>query len=226
MSLGVWRDEAKGLINGKKPEELDDGVNIVDLTSDVEPASSPSHIKPPQSSSPATDHDMDMEMEQPTRPPSSGTDYEGDEGAFDLDAVLREHEEEELQRLRASAAAASARVAPKQQVETVDDDEMDALWAEFNNAPSGPTPAPPPRLVPDEDEDMWDIMQDTEPEAAWVPSAAPDMVEVAAALLPPSDVGHAASATGASVAEVEAKDIQPTTKTRPTNDDDWGDMYQ
>lgn len=225
MSLGVWRDEAKGLINGKKPEELDDGGNIVDLTSDVEPASSPSRVKPPQSSSPATDHDMDMDMEHPTRPPSSGTDYDGDEGAFDLDAVLREQEEEELQKLRASAAAASARVAPKQ-IETVDDDEMDALWAELDNAPSGPASAPPPRLVPDEDEDMRDIMQDTEPEAAWVPSAAPDMAEVAAVLSPPSNAEQATTAPGASAAEVEAKDFQPATETRPTNDDDWDDMYQ
>jgi len=42
VSLSVWRDEAKGLINGMKPEENDNDNETIDLTSDAEPTS-PQH---------------------------------------------------------------------------------------------------------------------------------------------------------------------------------------
>lgn len=205
--------------------------SVLDLTSDAEPASSPTgtKAKPPQSSSPASDHDMDMELEQPTRPPSSGTDFDDDEGAFDMDALLKEQEEEDLQRLRVSAAAASARVAPKQ-TEPMADDEMDALWAELDapsaSALSASALPPPPRAAQDEDDEMWDIMHDHEPEATpWVPPSAPVMEEAPAQPEPePGAAGtvpEAISSTGST-----EKQTQPAAESRPTNDDDWDDMYQ
>lgn len=212
-------------MNGKKPEDPDDKA-VVDLTSDVEPDSSPSRPKRkllhPKSSSPLIDADMDMDTEQPTRPPSSSTEFDDD--GFDMDAIMKEQEEESLQRLR--AASGKAALAPKAQAVYADED-VDAMWAELDDidvAPAASAPAPQP--VPDDDDEMWDIMQDNEPEVApWVPPAAPvleDPIILPEPSVPDENTGRAEVGDGGA----DAREKSAAENRRPTNDEDWDDMYQ
>src|SRR5882762_11169813 len=108
VSLSVWRDEVKGLVNGMKPEDLGDPANttgVIDITADAEPAASTSRpLAPPYNSpSPINGEDVDMGY-IPMRPTSSSTEDTNDD--IDIDALIKE-EEERLARMRAPAAPAS-----------------------------------------------------------------------------------------------------------------------
>lgn len=235
MSLSVWRDEAKGLINGMKPEDATDqnDENVVDLTSDIEPDSSPSGInqkvQPPRSSSPTTDIDMDMDL--PSRPPSSATDFDDDD--YDIDALLKE-EEERLEKIRAAAASTSVSsgnttipkpTATYRNASTEDDDE--AMWAELNDVDGDSAPAPansaPKVAHTDEDDDMWDIMGDTVT-APYVPPSPP---HIANGQISHPDQEPMAAANGSMGhgGVDNAEEITKPVEIRPTNDEDWDDMY-
>jgi hypothetical protein len=263
VSLSVWRDEAKGLINGMKPEDLTgdpDAPGIIDLTSDIEPDSSPSRKKQRRSSSPTTDVDM---VNVPSGPPSSGTEVDDDD--FDIDALVKE-EEERLAQMKDNSSAATtsfspralAALAPKatyRDAEADDDDE--AMWDELNGlgdelisppppplstglTPTAPTALPPPLTAPGGDEDMWDVVREMDAgmdvQQPYIPPPPPPHVEEVQVEPEhaPSTAAGAESANGNgdsvggtnTVEQVKEKELVEEGKgTRPTNDDDWEDMY-
>lgn len=208
VSLSVWRDEAKGLINGMKPGDPE----TIDLTSDIEPEkSSPHRPKRPthNSSSPASDVDVNM-VNIPTRPPSSTIETYDDD--FDIDALMEEEE--------------------------------GAKWVELNgaSAPPSPPPVPPPvpstvRMqqanLPDEDEDMWDVVRELNSgmsvQLPYIPpSPSTDPMPPTTAV---SGNTHGDKSPGVDTGK-DAADGNTTTdkgkgrgEERPTNDDDWEDMY-
>lgn len=252
MSLSVWRDEAKGLINGMKPEDLadQDDPNTVDLTSDFEADSTPSRSKrkgqgePSKSSSPTTDVDinMDMNMDTSSRPPSSATEVDDDE--FDIDTMMRE-EEERLEKMRAAAASASTSLVPSASAtvtyRNADADDDEAMWAEVDGLGEESIPVPPsanarqpfattqPSVnASDEDDDMWDLMGDTGA-APYIPPPVPPIDKD---LVPQPDVEPVPPIIDENTEEgrtrnspTEAKSLEPITEQRPTNDEDWDDMY-
>lgn len=160
VRLSVWRDEAKGLVNGKEPGEHS-GDDVIDLTdSNFEGADV---------------NDDSSSLRAPSLPPSSS---EAEDDDFDIDAVVRE-EEKRLAALRAQRSVSPVPPAPKAQYkilppEVADGMDIDeeAMWndLEMFNDPV-PNPAPPPPkitkpslLVDDQDEEMWDMVREQERE--------------------------------------------------------------
>jgi hypothetical protein len=193
-----------------KPGDLE----TIDLTSDIEPEkSSPHHPKRPthNSSSPASDVDVDM-INIPTRPPSSAIETYDDD--FDIDALMEEEER--------------------------------AKWVELNgaSAPSSPPPVPStvrmqPANLPSEDEDMWDVVRELnsrmDVQLPYIPPPPSTQVQAAQELEPTTAVaGDTHESPGVDTGR-DAADGSTTTdkdkgrreagKERPTNDDDWEDMY-
>lgn len=249
--MSVWRDEAKGLINGMKPEDLDDADpadGVIDLTSDIEPSHSPAKQKS-KSSSPVTDLDIDMETDTPSRPPSSTTEVEDED--FDIDALIREDEEMSA-KLKAASSATTSNVAASDisaskglakalyrqtaAAETGEDDQdmWDALDGFDGNAPLALAPkaqVKPNGGPPDEDEDMWDMADEMGMgvEAPYLPlPPAPPQNEVpheetAAKSTDFDDIGHMNEVVKNSITTDVPDDLAEGVK--PTNDDDWDDMY-
>ncbi|KAH7926302.1 Swi3-domain-containing protein [Leucogyrophana mollusca] len=211
VALSVWRDEAKGLVNGKKPD--DDGEDVIDLTSDRDPSGGVGGSRS------GTEED-----DAPSHPPSLPPSSDGEDDDFDIDAVIRE-EEERLAAMRAANLTSTSppRTAPKATYRSqpntdadppslMDVDE-DMMWDEID-AFQDPLLQPSPRSttassqVPDasttsntdhdQDEDMWDVVRELE----GVENISSKTVKVPAAL-----------------------DGTDANTTRATNDDDWDDMY-
>jgi hypothetical protein len=236
-----------------KPEDNADSTGVIDLTSDIEPdsASSPSRAnqKRPSSPSPATradvDADVNMDEADASQPPSTN---EADDGDFDIDALMTE-EEERLAKMRAESSASASAASPSvvaavlapQTVKATyrdagTDDDDEAMWAELNGLeddsfpPSPPPPrAAPAQTLPDEDEDMWDVVRemDTGMEDAqqqpYVPPPPP--IEEVQIPLPEPEVALSTVNISANVdEEAEEKQLVCEEK-RATNDEDWEDMY-
>ena len=178
MALSVWRDEAKGLINGVRlPPQGEDDNSDTDSDAVVPPpgdatavdgdATSSSQQQP---SSPTRSRsrrgdsatsDSERESDGPThfsdasRPPPSSPDR--DEAASELDALL---EEEALH------AAAQTNHAWKKSNDDATMDADDDLWGALDTA-AEPAAAPTTTQAPpnaDRDEEMWDVVAELEQE--------------------------------------------------------------
>lgn len=227
-ALGVWRDEAKGLINGVKPEELNsEGEDNSDSESDKEgtvPA------PPAREQSP-------LPPSSPPRPSSSASIREEDD--FDIDAVIREEEE----RLAASATASSSHTVVPASIQTKPavlipatqpaGDEDEAMWDEFGfdddalmsvtqqpPAPPAPEHSPVPTTV-DEDEDMWDIVRELEEEQSRQAQTRVLATEASTGHGGPS-ASSAPSITAAGSGQVEGSEKE---RAQATNDEGWDEMY-
>lgn len=184
VALSVWRDEAKGLINGVRlpPERENDDNSDTDSDANVPP---PGGDAPPavdrgassssQPSSPArslsrlrrsaTSDDSERESDGPSvssdasRPPPSSPDR--DEAAIELAALLEE------ETLHATSQAAQTSHAWKKPQASADDAAMDAdddLWAALDTAAAPTTTQAPPSNAADGDEEMWDVVAELEQE--------------------------------------------------------------
>ncbi|KAH7914681.1 replication fork protection component Swi3-domain-containing protein [Hygrophoropsis aurantiaca] len=163
VALSVWRDEANGLVNGKKPGYDED--DVIDLTSGPEEG-----LDAPRSDA----EEKNASSGPASLPPSS--EAEDDYDDFDIDAVIREEE----QRLAVMRAANASEPTPQTTskgtyrsqptTDSMDIDE-DAMWDDleaFNKSspPSAPqidgTRTSEKSVTHDQDEDMWDVVRELE----------------------------------------------------------------
>ncbi|KAF7792967.1 hypothetical protein EIP86_004070 [Pleurotus ostreatoroseus] len=223
-SVGIWKDQFHGTINGLKPEELNDGGES-DSDSETE------------AKIPALDVSMQAASSSPPRPASSSSRVIDVEDDWDIDAVIREAQERE--RTTASSPvkgtvngvstpasnppkASDAPTPPPPQpltvsTSTAQDDEDAAMWDAFDideaallaaaqepttRAPPPASAPPPAQMMDDEDEDMWDAVREIEEQ---------QMAQT-------RDPQASGSAT---------HDLQGGNKTiaPPTNDEGWDEMY-
>jgi hypothetical protein len=138
VALSVWRDE----VNGKKPPEPDSDSEVEEII--------------PNAAGPSSD---DQTQDRP--PPTSDSEGAMADDDWDLDAVLKEAEQQEIQTgLRSSPS----RNLPLQGVSGEADD--DSMWEDIDSfLEADPAPvkkAAPAASHPDEDDDMWDIMDEME----------------------------------------------------------------
>jgi replication fork protection complex subunit Csm3/Swi3 len=136
VALSVWRDEAKGIVNGVSPDDP------IDITSDNDAEGEP--VKEPS--------------REPTRPPSSPSTRSSlppDDDDFDIDEVIRQ---DEKRRARERQATQMASVPTSSSMGDPDDD----FWAAMDESLAGPVPVS--NSAPDEDEDIWDIVREMEQE--------------------------------------------------------------
>ncbi|PCH38010.1 Swi3-domain-containing protein [Wolfiporia cocos MD-104 SS10] len=225
VALGVWRDEAKGLINGRKPESVGDAEE-----SDAEDSG--------MNERPLTSQDALMDegshsSREPSRPPSSPEPASSDAEQmddFDIDAVIAEEEE----RRRKEAAAAQSLPAPLPSVyqpkpnantNAMEEDD-EAMWDELMGdlpdeivtgssdmlASNASTSKSQPRPEPDEDEDMWDALREMEAEEA----GRKRVKQTPAVEAPPARGCDESGAPDAAVTVIS---------NRPTNEDGWDEMY-
>ncbi|GJE87165.1 Swi3-domain-containing protein [Phanerochaete sordida] len=238
-ALGVWRDEYHGLLNGRKPEELnsDDESGSDKNDEDDEPQtqqrgpSSDAEVPGPEearSSSPAL------------RPPSSASEFTpAPDDDFDVDAILRE--EAEARKAAAAskstpsgAAVTSASTQAASQARPpvgMDDDDDQAMWDELHAfeedtfPPAKPSNPPASTRTADEDmdmdmdEDVWDVVREMEQEQAAAVQPKPSTAPALPAVPAPSE----ADTSSASVAEARAE--QPG-HPAATNDEGWDEMYE
>lgn len=198
VRLSVWRDEANGLVNGKRPEDGDDD-DVIDLTDQ--------NIDSVDASASSGDS---VPSRAPSLPPLSSETEDDD---FDIDTVIRE-EEKRLAALRAERSVPLTPPAPKaryKSLPTEGGDEMsideEAMWDDlevFNDTIFNPPPPPPkssgPSIIAD-DEEMWDMVQELEREE-----------HTASKQLSVSSVSSMPSAESANTS-------------LGTNDEDFDDMY-
>ena len=184
MALSVWRDEAKGLINGIRlpPQRDNDDSSDTDSDAVVPPPgnagatadggatsssqpSSPTRPRLRRRRSATSDSERESDgpshLSDASRPPPSSPDQE-EVAASELDALLGE------EALHASAHAAQTSHTWKKPQASGDDAAMDAdddLWAalDTSTAPAAvPTTAQAPNA--DGDEEMWDVVAELEQE--------------------------------------------------------------
>ncbi|KAL1944469.1 hypothetical protein VTO73DRAFT_2899 [Trametes versicolor] len=242
VALSVWRDEAKGLINGHKIPGPDDPLGSSDSDNDdgdgatKKPTQSRAATQEPQDVPIATDD----ERSSPARsthgaslPPSSPSSGASSLGAldddFDIDAMIREDEA-----VRMQGPPAPAPRPPPQATYGVprggaaEEDEDAAMWdAVMDDLPDEPY-VPPTRqpsgpsnsgggggMDEDMDEDMWDMVREmeAEPTATTVAPTAP------ALFAPATGAGEDQPQTGASIFEELGE------PRKATNDEGWDEMY-
>ncbi|KAI6045776.1 replication fork protection component Swi3-domain-containing protein [Pisolithus marmoratus] len=157
VRLSVWRDESKGLVNGKNPEPEDH--DLIDLT---------------EGDPKATEHDMQegksdelLPSRAPSLPPMSSEPEDDD---FDMEAVIKA-EEERLAALRAANDAtptsAPKPLPSKDKGDGTDTMDEEAMWAALDDQPLSDRPPDnatkaPTILTHDQDEEMWDIVNELE----------------------------------------------------------------
>lgn len=194
----MWRDEAHGLVNGVRlppandsDEDSDtDGVprgNEAETAAADEDATTSSHPSSPARPrlrhgggggvSATTDSDGDSDdpnlSSDASHPPPSSPDR--DEAAIELDALLEVEEAS-----RASTHVASTGHAWKtSNGDAVAMDEDEDLWnhPDTGTLASVPVTVPAPPAV-DDDQEMWDIMNELEQEKAKETAQRPDPIQV------------------------------------------------
>ncbi|KAG6334833.1 hypothetical protein ID866_4255, partial [Astraeus odoratus] len=213
VRLSVWRDEAKGLVNGRKPE--DDDADVIDLT-ERDPKANPPHGDNSEFDEAETKNGMEPSRSSSLPPTSS----EPDDDDFDIDAVIKA-EEERLAALRAAnnensipdPASPVSEPLPSKYRERNGTNDMDvdeeALWEGLDNSAAGdlilsqPPKTAEPTTSFDDDEDMWDIVNELEQNE---PKQKMKMLEV-----PISSVVFTAT----------QGDSSTENTSRATNDEDW-----
>jgi replication fork protection complex subunit Csm3/Swi3 len=137
VALSVWRDEAKGIINGVNRDDL------IDVTSDNE----------------AEGNSAKGPTREPTRPPSSPSTRSSlpPDDDFDIDEVIRQDEERRARERQVTQKASLTASSPM-------GDPNDDLSAAMDGSLAGPVSVPVSNSALDEDEDMWDILREREQE--------------------------------------------------------------
>ena len=174
VALGVWRDEAKGLINGHKipdPEDPNDSDSDSDKDDDgARPTDVPVATED-ERSSPAPSRG-------PSLPPSSASEAGGFDDDFDIDAMIAEDEAARAQDAATSAQSGSGPVAQasvsRPAANCAPNDEDEEMWDAVDDFPDEPfipshrpaaTNKPAAPSTADEDEDMWDVVREMEADA-------------------------------------------------------------
>ncbi|KAF9218318.1 Swi3-domain-containing protein [Gyrodon lividus] len=214
VRLSVWRDEAKGLVNGRKP---DDDPDVIDLTEPTLVGTEDDGGNDKESVYNQTKSDR-ASSRAPSLPPSSDTENDD----FDIDAVIRAEEERLAAQRTSMSGVGPAQTSPAKPParasyrENPDANAMDideaALWDDLD-AFDDPQPIfnPPQRTAPssaapDDDEDMWDIVNEIEQS---------DQSKLAKIQTPVSSV----------VITPSSETTSNGNTSRATNDDDWDEMY-
>ncbi|KAI0670345.1 replication fork protection component Swi3-domain-containing protein [Trametes maxima] len=247
VALSVWRDEAKGLINGHKMPGSDDSDSDNEdtknsrLHSGLEHDQSTGRSQEVQDVPIATDDERSSPVRSthgaslPPSSPSSGTSSLGalDED-FDIDAMLREEEEAARAQAASSSTVPSAAKttygAPRGAMADDEDEEMwDAVMGDFPDEPYVPPDPPhPPQpalgksaggggVDEDIDEDMWDMVREMEMEMEGGGEAYTPTAKQTTSAAPPDPL----AVVGTGPASVGG--VDPTRKA--TNDEGWDEMY-
>ncbi|KAI9507376.1 replication fork protection component Swi3-domain-containing protein, partial [Russula earlei] len=180
VALGVWRDEARGLVNGVRlPPENNDNDSDADSDLDLDAPRlrtrhSPSSARSPPrrrigsghlsvtGDSEGDDDGLHVASDASHPPPSSPSQDEA--AAIELDRLLEE-----------VASHASAPVAPSGHAwkpsngdDAVAMDEDEDLWVALDASAPASAPTTTASVLPtaDDDEDMWDIVHEFEQEGA------------------------------------------------------------
>lgn len=223
--MSVWRDESKGLINGRKP-----GDGAIDLTSDAEQEDSDHEENAPvserQSGPPSSPASRRSQTSSPLlRPPSSVSGHSsalGDDD-IDIDALIQEDAEQQAAALLRQPSPPlngptqyRTRPQPNPDPDAMDEDD-DALWSSFNDPsifddPSvGKTSTSQGTSMAsgggpiDDDEDMWQMLREQEEEEERVRAHKR------------ADQKPGAGGKISSVPSLEER--------RPTNEEGWDEMY-
>ncbi|KIJ68909.1 hypothetical protein HYDPIDRAFT_36026 [Hydnomerulius pinastri MD-312] len=231
VRLSVWRDESKGLIHGKKPNE--DDPDVIDLTEPTLVGTEHNDDSDENAKEAQSKNDR-ASSRAPSLPPSSSAADDDDD--FDIDAVIRA-EEARLASLRATnprstsmstpppaRKKATYRENPDADTNAMDVDEA-ALWDDLDTF-ADPQPQvlldPPPQSAtpssasapPDDDEDMWDIVNEIEQgqprpqvQGEVKSKVVRNQVPISSVILTPSETESSGNTS------------------RATNDEDWDDMY-
>lgn len=218
VALSVWYDESKGLINGKRPEDL------IEIDPDSDEEAPADALRTPANN----------QSDPPTRPPSSASERSNNDEELDIDSMIRE--DEERQRQQTSSAPAPA---PTGAGGDEFDDEFDvSMWEDFAfgddpiPGPSKPVSKPPANQDQDQDQDMWDIVAELETETSSAAvSGKPIQTETetptAAAGQKPMETDTETQAATADGKPMETDADPPANKPAATSSylDDWDDMY-
>lgn len=142
VALSVWHDEARGISRHQLPPE--ESIDIDDINSDEEEGQ-------------AGPSGSGKTSELPTRPPSSASDQtSGPENDFDMDGVLGSKP------TRSQGAAGEFDF----EVEMWDDTPFIDSTSTASVNPANPPANPPvPPLCQDEDQDMWDVVDELQAQA-------------------------------------------------------------
>ncbi|KAJ7449863.1 replication fork protection component Swi3-domain-containing protein [Mycena latifolia] len=172
--LGVWRDEAHGIVNGKKPGEDDENDGVIDLTADPSiPGPESDEADYASSSSHAA-----------TRPPSSAeeegdfNDFEFDPAAMDASAMINAQQTDSDMEYATSVArneddAVVSDTTASRGAAEEDDEDMWALVDEAMNAPGPKTVA---RDALSDEEEGWNMMDEMSSAAPPAPMPQPKVV--------------------------------------------------
>ncbi|KAF8077900.1 hypothetical protein FPV67DRAFT_1662683 [Lyophyllum atratum] len=238
VSLSVWRDEAHGLVNGRKPHD-DDDDEIIDLTENPGGDPTTSKNESSRASSPVSDGaaDASSSSHPPSHPPSSGAEMDDDDD-FDIDAVIRDEEARVAKERAASQASDTLTNFTTNRDKgkgRLDDDDDTAMWEALdamqdNVSHAAQFASTVPRM--DEDETMWDELDALQDGALSVtapvkPSSGDldedeDMWDVVREL--------EADATGVHdprppTTTTEMSEVTAAVSTTQQDDDDWDSVY-
>ncbi|KAI6103391.1 replication fork protection component Swi3-domain-containing protein [Pisolithus sp. B1] len=210
VRLSMWRDESKGLVNGKYPEPEDH--DLIDLTQG-DPKAAELDTQEERS-------DELLPSRTPSLPPMSS---EPDDDDFDMDAAIKA-EEEQLAALRAAnddaltPPSASPKPLASKYKEGNGTDILDeeAMWAELDNQPLFDRPpddaTKTPITLTHDDEEMWDIVNELEQgEHIQQTESGSRCVGMEVPI--------------SSVVFTSPKDNSGRNVSRATNDEDWDEMY-
>jgi replication fork protection complex subunit Csm3/Swi3 len=181
VALSVWRDEARGIVNGRTldlssddedhedPKSADESRQTQDDTSKSQSAGNTPSDSLPSSRAPS----LITSSPSPSRTPSSASDHIPPDDDFDIDDFLRE----EGVRAASGSGAKPKHTYAKPRDEPPGFTDLDeAMWNELMTV-DGPrltnpvlppvVPMKPAGVVPaerlfDEDEDMWDAVRELE----------------------------------------------------------------
>ncbi|OJT04317.1 Chromosome segregation in meiosis protein 3 [Trametes pubescens] len=246
VALSVWRDEAKGLINGHKIPGPDDPLDSSDSDND----GANEHASRPRATTQEPAHDVPIatDAERPGSSPARRSTHEASlppsspasslgalNDDFDIDAMIREDEAVRMQGPPAPGPAPQATYGvPRGGPGAAEDEDEDAaMWdAVMDDLPDEPY-VPPARqpsgpsasggggggggMDEDMDEDMWDMVREMEAEPTVTTAAPAAPAPSASAAVAEAVEGQ--SQTGSSMPEEQGE------PSKATNDEGWDEMY-
>ncbi|KAH8107043.1 Swi3-domain-containing protein [Cristinia sonorae] len=238
VAMSVWRDESKGLVNGRKVAET------LGLNSDGEPeddddegaaSALPARDRDSSTSAPGSPTSRHSQASSPPRPPSSASERSSahSDDDIDIDALIQEDAERQVAAFARqpspplNGATSNYRSNTQRPPDPDDmDEDDDTLWSTFNDpgifdddhslsGSKGPSPiVPPSQSAPNEldDEDMWDLMREHEDGVRLLPKSG------TSGPAPVNGTDGTYDGSGGPV----ALDDQSR---RATNDEGWDEMY-
>ncbi|KAF6765249.1 replication fork protection component Swi3-domain-containing protein [Ephemerocybe angulata] len=154
VALSVWKDEANGVPH--QPESEDEDMEGEPARTDGEPSRSEQR----QSSVGASSRNSSPPPPPPTsRPASSASEYD-DIFDEDFEALLQAEAASSAQSTAISSSTSKSSAAT-----TAPTDDDDSFWADMAEMDQDPVPSKPPpqKDVPmDEDQEMWDLIDEAE----------------------------------------------------------------